>query len=180
MNWLGNGWSFQNAYTGSYLGVQGNVSNGLPIVAVNSPFTWHIWRDDVNPNNFRWKSTFPLNIRRGSYLSFFLDRIFVPNTTQNLDLYNYGLNTSGDPIQLWSTWNGTHQTWNFTQGMTIVKTCSYSCILTNSLSSLSSLKIPPLLYNIVVLLNFYRQRHHPLRCFTTPFVVLPIPFVVVL
>jgi len=94
MNWTGNSWTFQNVATGTYLGIQGNTTNGLPIVAVSSPFEWHIWRDNVNPNTFR---------------------IFIPNTIQNLDLYANGLPTLGDPITLWTTWSGIHQTWIFNQ-----------------------------------------------------------------
>ena len=42
-----------------------------------------------------------------------VDRIFVPFTRYNLDLYNYGDPIAGDPITLWSKWNGRHQTWRF-------------------------------------------------------------------
>jgi hypothetical protein len=46
--------------------------------------------------------------------------IFVPSTSENLDLYGYGNATSGNPITLWYTWNGTHQTWNFTRGASMI------------------------------------------------------------
>ena len=42
--------------------------------------------------------------------------VFVPNTHENLDLWGNGLATPGNPITLWWTWNGLHQTWNFTEG----------------------------------------------------------------
>jgi hypothetical protein len=94
MNWVGNGWTFQNQNTQTYLGIEGTPADGLPLVAVSTPFTWHIWRDETNSSTYR---------------------IFVPNTIYNLDLFGYGLTTSGDPIQLWTTWSGLHQTWTFGQ-----------------------------------------------------------------
>ncbi|KAF8817660.1 ricin B-like lectin [Phlegmacium glaucopus] len=97
LNWTGNSWTFRSVATGRYLAIQGTPADGLPIVGIDTPFEWHIWRDNANTNTFR---------------------IFVPFTVQNLDLYANGLSTPGDPITLWSTWNGIHQTWNFMQGMT--------------------------------------------------------------
>jgi len=94
MNWTGNSWTFRSVYTGHYLSINGTAADGTGIVASATPFGWDIWRDDNNTNTFR---------------------IFVPNTIQNLDLYGDGLKTPGDPITLWSTWDGLHQTWNFTQ-----------------------------------------------------------------
>lgn len=42
--------------------------------------------------------------------------VFVPNTTYNFDLWNYGDPVPGDPITLWAKWNGLHQTWRFERG----------------------------------------------------------------
>ena len=53
MGWTGSGWSFRNENTNTYLGIQGDPANGTPVVAVDSPFTWDIWRDETNPNTFR-------------------------------------------------------------------------------------------------------------------------------
>lgn len=46
----------------------------------------------------------------------FVDRIFVPNTTFNIDLYGNGDATPGTPITLWYKWAGIHQTWRFELG----------------------------------------------------------------
>ena len=56
MNWAGNGWTFQNEYSNTYLGILGNSSHlgdGNLTIAVADPFVWDIWRDEVNPNTFR-------------------------------------------------------------------------------------------------------------------------------
>ncbi|PPQ69939.1 hypothetical protein CVT24_003689 [Panaeolus cyanescens] len=95
MNWTGNSWTFQAGSTGQYLAIEGAPADGTKVVASATPFDWHIWRDDKDPNTFR---------------------IFVPNTHQNLDLYGKGNSTPGTPITLWWTWAGRHQTWRFTRG----------------------------------------------------------------
>ncbi|KAF9032404.1 ricin B-like lectin [Panaeolus papilionaceus] len=94
MNWTGNSWTFQAGSTGQYLAIEGPPADGTKVIASATPFDWHIWRDDQDPNTFR---------------------IFVPNTHQNLDLYGKGNSTPGTPITLWWTWAGRHQTWRFTQ-----------------------------------------------------------------
>ncbi|KIM43941.1 carbohydrate-binding module family 13 protein [Hebeloma cylindrosporum] len=94
MNWTGKAWTFRSAATGLYLGIGGTPADGTRIVVSATPFEWHIWRADNDQNTFR---------------------IFVPFTHQNLDLYGDGLRTPGDPITLWYTWNGLHQTWRFTK-----------------------------------------------------------------
>jgi len=53
LNWTGKSWTFRSAATGTYLGIEGTPSDGLPIVAVSTPFEWHIWRDSANPDTFR-------------------------------------------------------------------------------------------------------------------------------
>ncbi|CAA7264510.1 unnamed protein product [Cyclocybe aegerita] len=94
LNWTGNSWTFRSVATGTYLSIDGSASDGTRIVASTTPFDWHIWRDEQDENTFR---------------------IFVPNTHQNLDLYARGNPSSGNPVTLWYTWNGLHQTWKFTQ-----------------------------------------------------------------
>lgn len=94
LGWVGNGWTFRNANSGTYLGIQGTPADGLALAAVTTAFVWDIWPDAVVSNAYR---------------------IFVPNTLQNWDLYNYGAANSGDPVTLWTSWNGTHQTWSFHQ-----------------------------------------------------------------
>jgi len=94
LNWVGNGWTFRNVNTGTYLGIQGTPADGLPLVAVSTPFVWDIWPDAVNATTYR---------------------IFVPNTLENWDLYDYGATNSGDPITLWTSWSGIHQTWSLRQ-----------------------------------------------------------------
>ncbi|PPQ69130.1 hypothetical protein CVT26_003578 [Gymnopilus dilepis] len=94
MSWTGSAWTFQNVWTGKFLTAVG-TNDGANITATDTPFGWDIWRDENDPNTFR---------------------IFVPNTHENLDLWGNGLATPGNPITLWWTWNGLHQTWNFTEG----------------------------------------------------------------
>lgn len=53
LNWAGNGWTFQNQNTGTYLGIQGSPANLTPVVAVENAMIWDIWRDDVDSNTFR-------------------------------------------------------------------------------------------------------------------------------
>ena len=76
---------------------------------------------------------------------FFSNRIYVPNTVQNLDLYGNGLPNWGTPITLWSAWDGLHQTWNFTQGMTFAKNVFLFMHSMVPFSTIKS-KLPPLLY----------------------------------
>ncbi|KAF8881705.1 ricin B-like lectin [Gymnopilus junonius] len=93
MNWTGQRWTFQNIYTGKFLTAVG-TADGSNITASDVPFGWDIWPDENDSNTFR---------------------IFVPATHENLDLWGHGLATPGNPITLWWTWNGLHQTWNFTK-----------------------------------------------------------------
>ncbi|KAJ3892008.1 putative mannanase [Lentinula edodes] len=93
--WSGESWNFQSVATGLYLGIVGIPGNGTNLTVASTPTAWDIWHDTVNETNYR---------------------IFVPNTTVNWDLWGYGDATSGDPITLWGTWSGIHQTWRFVQG----------------------------------------------------------------
>ncbi|GAW04592.1 carbohydrate-binding module family 13 protein [Lentinula edodes] len=92
--WSGESWNFQSVATGLYLGIVGTPGNGTNLTVASTPTAWDIWHDTVNETNYR---------------------IFVPNTTVNWDLWGYGDATSGDPITLWGTWSGIHQTWRFVQ-----------------------------------------------------------------
>ncbi|KXN83013.1 hypothetical protein AN958_01948 [Leucoagaricus sp. SymC.cos] len=90
-NWTGKAWTIRSVSSGQYLGTDStNYADGTKLVAVAQPFEWHIWRDDANQNTFR---------------------IFVPFTHFNVDLNNYGSPIAGEPISLWWTWEGLHQTW---------------------------------------------------------------------
>ncbi|KAL1721564.1 hypothetical protein EV715DRAFT_271180 [Schizophyllum commune] len=96
LDWAGDGWNFRSLSTGKYISLGGaDAANGARLVAETDPFTWHIWTDEEV---------------EGAY------RIFVPDTHQNFDLYNYGDSTPGTPITTWYTWDGEHQTWQFDEG----------------------------------------------------------------
>ncbi|KAJ7167596.1 ricin B-like lectin [Mycena filopes] len=95
LTWTGHGWTFRSLSAGLYLGLAGNPADGTPIIATSSPFEFDIWHDEQNEANYR---------------------IFVPNTSQNFDLYNDGNPTPGTPITLWAKWAGIHQTWKFERG----------------------------------------------------------------
>ncbi|KAF5376012.1 hypothetical protein D9757_008834 [Collybiopsis confluens] len=90
--WAGNSWNIQSVETGFYLGFSGTAANGTNLTVSSTPTGWDIWHDEVNATNYR---------------------IFAPNTTQNWDLFNFGSSVAGNPITLWQTWSGVHQTWNF-------------------------------------------------------------------
>jgi hypothetical protein len=94
MGWTGKAWTFKSGSTGLFLAVSGTAADGAKLVSSSTPFEWHIWRADNDPNTFR---------------------VFVPFTHQNIDLFNQGDPTPGTPITTWWTWEGLHQTWKFTQ-----------------------------------------------------------------
>lgn len=56
----------------------------------------YIWLDNPVVNKY-WSK---------SFFSF-----FIHNTHYNIDLNNWGATTPGEPITLWWTWEGVHQTW---------------------------------------------------------------------
>lgn len=89
--WTGHSWTIRSVSSGQYLGVNGtNYADGTGLVATSTPFEWDIWHDEADQNTFRF---------------------FVHDTHYNWDLNNYGDATPGEPITLWYTWNGLHQTW---------------------------------------------------------------------
>jgi hypothetical protein len=58
MTWTGRAWTFKSNYTGTYLAIDGAPVDGTRLVASTSPFEWHIWRDQTNPNTFRYVPSF--------------------------------------------------------------------------------------------------------------------------
>ncbi|KII84906.1 carbohydrate-binding module family 13 protein [Plicaturopsis crispa FD-325 SS-3] len=88
------GWVFRNVGTGKYLGVEGRADDGVPVVAVDSPFIWNIWPDEKDGSVYR---------------------VFVPNTAYNIDLSDHGNSEPGTKVTLWWKWEGTNQTWRFNQ-----------------------------------------------------------------
>ncbi|KAK7030860.1 hypothetical protein VNI00_013969 [Paramarasmius palmivorus] len=92
VTWAGDGWTFKSVSSGMYLGIADNAVNGVPLIAKQDPTIWHIWHDQMNNENYR---------------------VYIPNTVQNWDLYDYGSKRPGDPVTLWTAWNGVHQTWKF-------------------------------------------------------------------
>ncbi|KAF8063234.1 ricin B-like lectin [Lyophyllum atratum] len=92
LQWTNSGWTFRSVSSGLYLGIDGSNTNGTRLVAVTTPVGWHIWHDEVDPSTYR---------------------IFVPNTTFNVDLNNKGSQVPGTAITLWYRWAGVHQTWRF-------------------------------------------------------------------
>lgn len=71
MNWTGRSWTLRSNYTGTYLGLDGVPADGTRLVASPTPFEWHIWRDQANPNTFRYvmrSSSIVFGILTGFYL----------------------------------------------------------------------------------------------------------------
>ncbi|SJL15871.1 uncharacterized protein ARMOST_19379 [Armillaria ostoyae] len=95
LTWTGRSWTFRSVSSNQYLGLAGASGNGTKLLAVAEPFEWDIWHDEIDQTTFR---------------------VFAPNTTYNFDLWNYGDSVPGDPITLWTKWNGLHQTWRFERG----------------------------------------------------------------
>ncbi|GLB42714.1 putative carbohydrate-binding module family 13 protein [Lyophyllum shimeji] len=92
LQWTNIGWTFRSVSSGLYLGIDGPLADGTRLVAKPEPFGWHIWHDEVDSSTYR---------------------IFVPNTTLNVDLNNHGSTVPGTAITLWYRWLGIHQTWRF-------------------------------------------------------------------
>jgi hypothetical protein len=81
--WTGNSWNFQSVNTGLYLGISGTTTNGTNLTVASTPTSWDIWHDEVNATNYR---------------------IYIPNTVQNWDLWDFGNPVAGDPVTLWQAW----------------------------------------------------------------------------
>ncbi|KAJ3751171.1 carbohydrate-binding module family 13 protein [Lentinula detonsa] len=92
----GGHWTFRSVASGQYLGVDGPIENGTPLVSVNEPFRWDIYPDDEDSSVFR---------------------VYVPgaSTATNIDLSDHGNATPGTIVTLWIKWEGKNQTWRFEQ-----------------------------------------------------------------
>ncbi|KAG1760955.1 carbohydrate-binding module family 13 protein [Suillus occidentalis] len=90
-----NGWYIKSSRTGQYLGIEGNAYDGIPIVAVPSPFKWDIRDSDV-----------------GSAHGI---RILVHGTNYSLDLSDHGNSANGTKVQLWGSWAGANQIWGLVE-----------------------------------------------------------------
>ncbi|RDB22017.1 hypothetical protein Hypma_010816 [Hypsizygus marmoreus] len=53
LEWTNIGWTFRSVATGLYLSIDGSPADGTRLVAVTTPFGWHIWHDEVNPQTYR-------------------------------------------------------------------------------------------------------------------------------
>ncbi|KAG5643460.1 hypothetical protein DXG03_000892 [Asterophora parasitica] len=53
LNWTGVGWTFRSVSSGLYLAIDGSNTNGTRLVAVTTPFGWHIWHDEVDLSTYR-------------------------------------------------------------------------------------------------------------------------------
>ncbi|KAJ3998881.1 carbohydrate-binding module family 13 protein [Lentinula boryana] len=92
----GGHWTFRSVASGQYLGIDGPVENGTPLVSVDEPFRWDIYPDDEDSSVFR---------------------VYVPGapTATNIDLSDHGNATPGTIVTLWIKWEGKNQTWRFEQ-----------------------------------------------------------------
>ncbi|KAE9398627.1 carbohydrate-binding module family 13 protein [Gymnopus androsaceus JB14] len=92
----GGQWTFRSDSGGQYLGIDGPVEDGTPLIAVREPVEWDIYPDDRDSSVFR---------------------IYVPNapTAMNIDLSDHGNATPGTKVTLWGKWEGQNQTWRFEQ-----------------------------------------------------------------
>ncbi|KAF8879570.1 ricin B-like lectin [Infundibulicybe gibba] len=87
-------WTLRSQETGDFLGVDGNIQDGVPLIAVNHPFNWDIYDDEHGQDYYR---------------------LFIPGwpTAINIDLSDHGNSQGGTPITLWGKWEGTNQIWKF-------------------------------------------------------------------
>ncbi|KAF9073994.1 ricin B-like lectin [Rhodocollybia butyracea] len=92
----GNHWTFRNLATGQYLGINGRIQDGAPIVGCNDAVEWDIYPDERDSS---------------------LHRIFVPGapTPMNIDLSDHGNALPGTLVTLWGKWEGMNQAWRFEQ-----------------------------------------------------------------
>jgi len=109
------GWYIKNVQQHTYLGFEGDASDGKKVECVHREHLWHIWEEKGVPDGYRSVNTTKLcwsnyNINALYY------RIFAPNTKQNLDLADHGNQADGTIVQLWTTWEGLHQVWVVKEG----------------------------------------------------------------
>ncbi|KAF9073993.1 ricin B lectin domain-containing protein [Rhodocollybia butyracea] len=96
-------WTFRNVATGQYLGIDGPIQDGTPVVSCNDPVEWNIYPDERDSSV----------LQVCPFLFEFL--IFVPNapTAMNVDLSDHGNAEPGTIVTLWGKWEGKNQTWRF-------------------------------------------------------------------
>ncbi|KAI5824239.1 carbohydrate-binding module family 13 protein [Schizophyllum commune] len=87
-----NGWHIKNVGNGTYLGFDGDLHEGTRLTSWRDPCDWQIWKDEQDPSVYR---------------------LFIPNTTLNIDLSDHGNSHPGTAITLWGKWEGRHQCWRF-------------------------------------------------------------------
>ncbi|KAF8602820.1 ricin B-like lectin [Ceratobasidium sp. AG-I] len=101
-------WEFQDAGNGlyhlrnvglnKYLTFPDEANDGKQVIATDGPREWEVRVGHEGDDE------------RESI------RIFVPGTEQNLDLKDFGDETAGNIVQLWSRTRGKHQAWYFESG----------------------------------------------------------------
>jgi len=89
-----NTWYIKSVGSGQYLGIEGHIDNirdGTKVVAVDSPFRWHVEDSDIDGV-------------QGI-------RILAHHTVFSVDLSNHGDSAEGTRVELWGRWNGPNQIW---------------------------------------------------------------------
>ncbi|KAI3615083.1 carbohydrate-binding module family 13 protein [Moniliophthora roreri] len=110
-------WTFRCG-TGKYLGLDGEVQDGTPVIGVNQPVQWDIRPDEQDGSVYR-RVVVMLPRKEGvTDAGHTHYRIFVPNapTAMNLDLSDHGNANPGTKVTLWTKWEGKHQCWKFEEG----------------------------------------------------------------
>ncbi|KAF8641645.1 hypothetical protein AX16_009871 [Volvariella volvacea WC 439] len=83
-------WNFRNVANGRYLGVEGELRDGLRVQGVDWEYQW------------------VLEPQGDDYY-----RILAPGTPFNVDLTDYGNPENGTPVELWGRWEAENQQWRF-------------------------------------------------------------------
>ncbi|CAE6490286.1 unnamed protein product [Rhizoctonia solani] len=87
---------FINVGFGKYLTFPDEPNDGKQVIATDGPRPWEVRVGREGENQQDSKESI---------------RIFVPGTSQNLDLTNHGDITPGNPVQLWEQTPGQGQAW---------------------------------------------------------------------
>ncbi|KAG2357071.1 hypothetical protein BDR07DRAFT_396678 [Suillus spraguei] len=115
-------WFIRSSRTGQYLGIEGNIDNGIRVVTVSSPFKWDVRDSDV-------KNTKGI-------------RIFAYGTNFSLDLF-CGHSGDNTKIQLCRSWPSAMQIWEFTERISMqilpVNTTVRKAFITGDLSTAEKL-----------------------------------------
>ncbi|KAF5340414.1 hypothetical protein D9757_007332 [Collybiopsis confluens] len=90
----GGHWTARNVATGQYLGIDGSIKNGAPLIGVNDRVEWDIYPDEVD----------------GGF-----HKLFVPGAQPAtcMDLSDHGNANPGTKVTLWEAWEGKNQCWRF-------------------------------------------------------------------